>query len=107
MSNEETNAFIDNMIKRAKRMTEILGWTIDDVPTVMAALYRDQLPQQLLDEINELAEIEQEEAGEGKPPEEKREKKSVDYIIHDRKQEAANQQEDTAGSAQESKQEDP
>ncbi|HJW30409.1 MAG TPA: hypothetical protein VJ508_14355 [Saprospiraceae bacterium] len=103
MSNEETNAFIDNMIKRAKRMTEALGWPIEDMPIVMAALYRDRLPQQLLDEVNELAEIEQEESGEDEPP---KKKKIKNVIVHDRKPEAANKQEDTAGTMQESKQEE-
>ncbi len=76
---------IEKMRRNALRVTEALGLPREDMPIVMAALYRDQLPQHLLDEINELAETEQEEPGE--------------LEIFDK-------QEDTAANVQESKQED-
>ncbi len=58
---QETFVLIDRMTENARRITEALGLPREDMYIVMAALYRDRLPQHLLDEVNELAEMEQED----------------------------------------------
>ncbi len=58
---QEALTLIKRMTENARQITEALGLPQEDMYIVMAALYRDRLPQHLLDEVNELAEMEQED----------------------------------------------